>query len=222
MAVSIDPLGYHEYSKRLYLALGLELSCIAAAFYNQQDKRRLMDQVYANTPARRKLQAQQRLENINKEWLKEVVDRKSGNTYRTAMMAPTVVTETPSNAPAVDGSLGEERDCPFCRSCQNYGHQRRSSKLCPKNKHYEGKCSDFDHVTLFGEPADQYLHIVQYPRTGNPAEPNPNYETSAAGCAPCADSVLTLKEKIKSLDDMVLVEENKEDAPPTDDEESVA
>jgi hypothetical protein len=151
LAVSIDSLGYYEYSKRLYLELGLDLSCIAAAFYNQQDKRRLMDQLYANTPARRKLRAQQRLENINKEWLKEVIDRRSGNTYQSAMTAPTVVaTETHSDAPVVDGSISEERDRPFCRACQNYGHQRRSSRLCPKNiklsKYYEGKCSDFDHI----------------------------------------------------------------------------
>jgi hypothetical protein len=58
LAVSIDSLGYLEYSKRLYLELGLDLSCIAATFYNQQDQRRLMDQVFANTPARRKLRAQ--------------------------------------------------------------------------------------------------------------------------------------------------------------------
>jgi hypothetical protein len=150
LAVSIDSLGYLEYNKRLYLELGLELSCIAAGFYNQQDQRRNMDQVYANTPARRKLRAQQRLENINKEWLKEVIDRRSGNTYRSAMTAPTVVaTETHSDTPVVDGSMSKERDRPFCRACKNYGHQRRSSRLCPKNKlskYYEGKCSDFDQI----------------------------------------------------------------------------
>jgi hypothetical protein len=51
---------------------------------------------------------------------------------------------------------------------------------------------------------------------------NPTYETSEDACAPCADSVLTLKEKIISLGDMVLVEENEDDTPPTDDEQSVA
>ena len=51
---------------------------------------------------------------------------------------------------------------------------------------------------------------------------NPNTETSAMECAPCADSFLTLKEKIMNIDDMVLVEENKDDSPSTDDEESVA
>jgi hypothetical protein len=41
-------------------------------------------------------------------------------------------------------------------------------------------------------------------------------------CAPCAGSNLTLKEKLISLDDMELEEENKDDSPSTDDEESVA
>jgi hypothetical protein len=41
-------------------------------------------------------------------------------------------------------------------------------------------------------------------------------------CAPCAASNLTLKEKLISVDDMELEEENEEDSPSTDDEESVA
>ena len=49
-----------------------------------------------------------------------------------------------------------------------------------------------------------------------------NGEIEAAECAPCAGSDLTLREKIMSMDDMVLVEENEDDSPGTDDEESVA
>jgi hypothetical protein len=41
-------------------------------------------------------------------------------------------------------------------------------------------------------------------------------------CAPCAGSNLILKEKLISLDDMELEEENEDDSPSTDDEESVA
>jgi hypothetical protein len=51
---------------------------------------------------------------------------------------------------------------------------------------------------------------------------DPNTKTSATECAPSADSFSTLKEKIMSLDDMVLVEENEDNSPSTDDEESVA
>jgi hypothetical protein len=49
-----------------------------------------------------------------------------------------------------------------------------------------------------------------------------NTTTGVAECAPCAGSNLTLKEKLISLDDMKLVEENKDGSPSTDDEESVA
>jgi hypothetical protein len=49
-----------------------------------------------------------------------------------------------------------------------------------------------------------------------------NTTTGDAKCTPCADSNLTLKEELISLDDMELVEENEDDSPSTDDEESVA
>ena len=48
-----------------------------------------------------------------------------------------------------------------------------------------------------------------------------NGKIEEAECAPCAGSDLSLREKIMSLDDMVLVEENEDDSPSTDDEESV-
>jgi hypothetical protein len=44
-----------------------------------------------------------------------------------------------------------------------------------------------------------------------------NSKIEEAECAPCADSDLTLREKIMSLDDMVLVEESEDDSPSTDD-----
>jgi hypothetical protein len=49
-----------------------------------------------------------------------------------------------------------------------------------------------------------------------------NTTTGVAECAPCPGSNLTLKEKLISLDDMELLEENEDDSPPTNDEESVA
>jgi hypothetical protein len=50
-----------------------------------------------------------------------------------------------------------------------------------------------------------------------------NTETRGDECALCAGSNLTLKEKIASLDDMELVEENKDNSPSIrDNEESLA
>jgi ribosomal protein L32 len=151
LAVSIDSLGYYKYNKLLYHELGLEMSCMTEVFYQQQDKRQESDQACANKPERRKLRAEQRLENINKEWQKEVIHKKNGNTYQSAMTAP-----RGAAAPLLsgDGTSSEEAIdnegvnksavvAPrFCNACQNYGHQRRSSRLCPKNKkskYYEGK-----------------------------------------------------------------------------------
>jgi hypothetical protein len=70
LALSIDSLGYYKYNRRLYLELGLEMSSISATFYKQQNRQTHTDQVYANKPGRRKIRAEQRLANINKEWKK--------------------------------------------------------------------------------------------------------------------------------------------------------
>jgi hypothetical protein len=53
--VSIDLLGYYEYSQQLYLEPGLKMTSITKAFFKQQDKRRETDQAYANKAERRKL-----------------------------------------------------------------------------------------------------------------------------------------------------------------------
>ena len=78
------------------------------------------------------------------------------------------------------------------------------------------------YVILFSEPADPYSPDVHFLRIGNPVELDTNGESRDADCAPYAGSNLTLREKIMSLDDMVLVDENEDDSPSTDDEESVA
>jgi hypothetical protein len=49
-----------------------------------------------------------------------------------------------------------------------------------------------------------------------------NTGTRDAECASCTGSNLTLKDKLMSLDDMELVDENEDDSPTTDDEESLA
>ncbi len=55
--------------------------------------------------------------------------------------------EGSSDGPVVDGGvMVNENSRSFCKACGNYGHQRRSSRLCtknPKNIHYEGKTVGF-------------------------------------------------------------------------------
>jgi hypothetical protein len=87
LAVSIDSFGYYEYNRRLYLELGLYMTTITIVFYKQQDKRRETDQAYANKPERRKLRAEHQLENINEEWRREVIDKQTGNMYRSCIGA---------------------------------------------------------------------------------------------------------------------------------------
>ena len=155
LAVSIDSIGYYEYNRRLYLELGLQMTTITAVFYKQQDKRRQTDRAYANKPERRKLRAEHRLENINEEWRREVIDKQTGNTYRSGIAVTSQTTKSSlekqsssQGGPVVDGAGGfeDENNRPFCKACKNYGHQRRSSRLCPKNpkgNHYEGKTMRF-------------------------------------------------------------------------------
>jgi hypothetical protein len=73
------------------------------------------------------------------------------------------------------------------------------------------------YVLRFSEPADLYSLDVHFLRTGNPVELNTSRKSSEAECAPCTGSNLTLREKIMSLDEMVLLEENEDDSPLTDD-----
>ena len=125
------------------------MSTITEVFYKQQDKCRQTDKKYANNPERRTLGAEHRLENINEEWRREVIDKQNGNTYQSRMMSPGQATplssekEGLSDGPVVNGGgLENEINGPFCKACKNYGHQRRSSRLCPKNPkstHSKGK-----------------------------------------------------------------------------------
>jgi hypothetical protein len=129
------------------------MTTITAVFYKQQDKRRQTDRAYANKPERRKLRAEHRLENINEEWRREVIDKQSGDTYRSGIAVTSQTTksssekQSSSKGPVVDGGgFEDENNRPFCKACKNYGHQRRSSRLCPKNpksNHYEGKTLRF-------------------------------------------------------------------------------
>jgi hypothetical protein len=129
------------------------MTTITAVFYKQQDKRRQTDRAYANKPERRKLRAEHQLENINEEWRREVIDKQTGNMYRSGIAVTSQTTksssekQSSSKGPVVDGGgFEDENNRPFCKACKNYGHQCRSSRLCPKNpksNHYEGKTLRF-------------------------------------------------------------------------------
>jgi hypothetical protein len=115
------------------------MTTITAAFYKQQDNRRETDRAYANKPERRTLRAEHRLENINKEWRREVIDKQTGNTYRLGIATTSQTTksswekQSPSNGPVVDGGgFEDENNRPFCKACKNYGHQRRIKQVVSK------------------------------------------------------------------------------------------
>ena len=141
LAVSIDSLGYNKYYKILYLEIGIEMSGITELFFVQHDRKRDKDALYSANPERRKKRGRLRLESINKEWKREVLDKLKGNTYKSRMMAPKV-NETTNKA--TKASCDNENR-PFCNACQNYGHQRISSKRCFKNPthpKYKGTCAE--------------------------------------------------------------------------------
>jgi hypothetical protein len=145
LGVSIDSRGFLQYYTQLYLEIGITMSSVTKSFYRQHDKRRMADQAYKKSPGRKKIRAKQPLENIHAEWKKEVLDKQKGNTYQSAMTAPTAAAmENDSNEKA-GGKVGVARDITklFCKACQNYEHQRGTSKLChqnPKSKYYKGTC----------------------------------------------------------------------------------
>jgi hypothetical protein len=147
LAVSIDSLGFLDYYTQLYLVLGITMSNVTKRYYEQHDKRITKDRVYANKPGRMKIRAQQRLANINAEWKREILDKMKGNTYKSRMTAPTAASKDDDSNEETDQNGGVAGDITkvFCNACQNYGHQRRTSKLChknPKNKYYKGTCVD--------------------------------------------------------------------------------
>jgi hypothetical protein len=161
LGVSIDSLGFLKYYKLLYLELGMVMLSITESFYRQHDKKRLTDRLYAKTPARRKIRAKQRLENINKEWKREFLDKKRGHAYHSRMTAPTAAATELNKNCKEQGSVAEvsvavrEGSVPqvsvagripidklYCKGCENYGHQRKNSRHChlnPVNKHYKGR-----------------------------------------------------------------------------------
>jgi hypothetical protein len=80
--------------------------------------------------------AEIKLEQIQKAWKTEVEDKAQGHTYRSRMSTPMVA----GSQVTMDGGAGGG-STPFCRACENYGHQGRTSKKRtqnPSSEHYQG------------------------------------------------------------------------------------
>jgi hypothetical protein len=138
--MSIDSLGFEEYYKEVYPELGMTMSSKTEQYFQQHDRRRILDQNYENRPERKKKRVKRKLEQIYKAWKTEVKDKAKGHTYRSRIAAGTVT----GPQVTMDGGAGGG-STPFCRACGNYGHQRRTSKKCtqnPSSKHYQGMYVD--------------------------------------------------------------------------------
>jgi hypothetical protein len=68
------------------------MSGITATFYKQQDQQEQWIESMQTSLKEGSFEHSKGLANINKEWQKEVIDKQNGNTYQSAMMAPTVAT----------------------------------------------------------------------------------------------------------------------------------
>jgi hypothetical protein len=137
--MSINSLVLEEHYKQLHLDLGIAmLMRVTTMCYRQHDQKRRAVQIYAKTHVRRKKCTMMKLEKIRSAWTQETGDRKRGHTYKSSMAGPTVI---PSTVEKGDDDI-VPASTPYCQaSCGNYGHQRRTSKLCtkhPRSKQYEG------------------------------------------------------------------------------------
>lgn len=162
LACSIDSLGFEAYYKRLYLELGIKMSNITGRFYQQHDRRRATDAAYSKKPEQMIIRSKKKIDNIRREWKKDVIDKKKGNTYR-SKIAGTEPTEKKSKKRKRGGekgdATGKDGKVLYCKTCKNYGHQRRSSTKCRKNpasEYYEGEPVLCFYVSLFGAQAVRY------------------------------------------------------------------
>ncbi len=162
LACSIDSLGFEAYYKRLCLELGIKMSNITGRFYEQHDRRRATDAAYGKKPERMIIRSKKKIDNIRREWKKDVIDKKKGNTYR-SQIAGTEPKEKKSKKRKRGGekgdATGKDGKVLYCKTCKNYGHQRRSSTKCRKNpasEYYEGEPVLCFYVSLFGTQAVRY------------------------------------------------------------------
>jgi hypothetical protein len=66
LAMSIDSLGFEEYYKQLYLTLGMTMSSAIEWYFQQHDRKRILDRNNANRPERKTKRAKRKLEEISK------------------------------------------------------------------------------------------------------------------------------------------------------------
>jgi hypothetical protein len=59
--MSIDSLGFEEYYKQLYPALGMTMSSATEGYFQQHDRKRILDRNYANRPERKTKRAKRKL-----------------------------------------------------------------------------------------------------------------------------------------------------------------
>jgi hypothetical protein len=62
------------------------------------------------------------------------VDKIEGNTYESRITAPKVKGKKVKGPKAATAKAKGDVTVKYCQSCKNYGHQRKSSGLCPNNK----------------------------------------------------------------------------------------
>ena len=129
LGVSIDSHGHEAYLNQLYQDLGIHMTAHTRTHFRQMDGRREKAKIYEKSDARKKVRSQKKLEKITKEWNKENKDKKTGDMYKPRMTAPKASSrkkkEKGDGANSKDG-----RPVPFCKTCKQYGHQRKTSKKC--------------------------------------------------------------------------------------------
>jgi hypothetical protein len=71
LAMSIDSLGFEGYYKQLYPALGMTMSSATERYFQQHNRKRILDRNYANRPERKTERAKRKLEEISRTRLRD-------------------------------------------------------------------------------------------------------------------------------------------------------
>ena len=105
LAVSIDSLGYYGYYTRLCVEMGTTMTPMTATFYKPLDKKRAADKILQQSPEFRKKRAKRKLENMSREWQREVIDKQAGNTYSLRIVAPNMTEEETATTGVADAKV---------------------------------------------------------------------------------------------------------------------
>jgi hypothetical protein len=102
-----------------------------SSFYKETDKKREADKIIQMSLEYCAKRAKHKLDKINREWQKDIIDKQEGNTYQSRMTGPS----TTNNRPSVDVNGLDENGVKikFCKACKKYGRMRRTSLQCTKN-----------------------------------------------------------------------------------------